>query len=89
MDPWPAGMHELHCREDRCVYGCDCPCHRGEPVPRLHYRWFMWRRYRIPWVSAAWSFMWTHGTFARRFWTVVITGLAVYVIADVVVAWLA
>lgn len=30
---WPAGMHELHCRDDRCSLGCDCPCHRGEPVP--------------------------------------------------------
>ena len=37
---WPAGMHEAHCgpkseRDDRCSLGCDCPCHRGEPVPPL------------------------------------------------------
>jgi hypothetical protein len=36
--PWPAGLHEIHCREDRCVLGCDCPCHRGEPVPQLRKR---------------------------------------------------
>jgi len=37
MDPEPdrwAGrdgrlLHEVHCREDRCVYGCDCPHHSG------------------------------------------------------------
>jgi hypothetical protein len=32
---WPAGLHEIHCRDDRCSLGCDCPCHRGLPVPPL------------------------------------------------------
>jgi Holliday junction resolvasome RuvABC DNA-binding subunit len=32
---WPAGLHEIHCRDDRCSLGCDCPCHRGDPVPPL------------------------------------------------------
>lgn len=34
-EPWPPGLHEAHCRDDRCILGCDCPCHRGEPVPKL------------------------------------------------------
>jgi hypothetical protein len=37
-DDWPAGLHEIHCREDRCgPHGemCSCPCHRGLPVPAL------------------------------------------------------
>lgn len=24
---WSRGLHRLHCREDRCVFGCSCPCH--------------------------------------------------------------
>lgn len=45
-------------------------------------------RHRWLWPGMVWSWAWTRGTFTRRFWTVVITGLAVYVIADVVAAWL-
>lgn len=42
---WPEGdegkhLHALRCREDRCCFGCDCPCHLGvdmslpeKPVP--------------------------------------------------------
>lgn len=31
-ETWPEGLdgfllHRLHCREDRCCYGCDCLCH--------------------------------------------------------------
>lgn len=31
---WPDGdagtaLHKAHCREDRCIYGCGCPCHDG------------------------------------------------------------
>jgi hypothetical protein len=25
---WYGGLHWVHCRGDRCVFGCDCPCHR-------------------------------------------------------------
>lgn len=35
---WKSGLHDLHCREDRCCYGCDCPCHLGKDMslpPRL------------------------------------------------------
>lgn len=31
-DTWRSGLHALHCREDRCVFGCSCPCHRGEDM---------------------------------------------------------
>lgn len=24
---WRDGLHDLHCRDDRCAFGCDCPCH--------------------------------------------------------------
>lgn len=58
----------------------------GSWLAAARHRWFMWRSYRIRWVSAAWSFMWTRGTFTRRFWTVVIISLAVYVTADLIVA---
>lgn len=42
-DEWPAGLHEIHCRDDRCCYGCNCPHHRGEPVPKPPGRW----KYRL------------------------------------------
>jgi hypothetical protein len=32
---WRNGLHQLHCREDRCVLGCGCPCHRGEDLPTV------------------------------------------------------
>ena len=25
-------MHALHCHEDRCELGCNCPCHRNEGI---------------------------------------------------------
>ena len=27
---WAGGLCEVHCREDRCVYGCDCPGHKPD-----------------------------------------------------------
>ena len=27
---WAGGVCEIHCREDRCVYGCDCPGHKPD-----------------------------------------------------------
>lgn len=27
---WAGGLCEIHCREDRCVYGCDCPGHLSD-----------------------------------------------------------
>lgn len=33
---WRVGLHDLHCREDRCGPNgewCDCPHHRGEVMP--------------------------------------------------------
>ena len=27
---WAGGLCEVHCREDRCVYGCDCPGHLSD-----------------------------------------------------------
>lgn len=57
-DTWRAGLHDLHCREDRCALGCNCPCHRGEdmsvllpplsPLPSGHFcLWEPWRRQEI------------------------------------------
>lgn len=42
---WKNGLHDLHCREDRCSLGCDCPCHQGEDMsslPRAEIS-FSWR----------------------------------------------
>lgn len=46
---WPDGdsgrlLHELHCREDRCVHGCGCPCHAGIYMGRRRRRWRKWCR---------------------------------------------
>lgn len=27
LKTWRDGLHDLHCRDDRCIFGCDCPCH--------------------------------------------------------------
>jgi hypothetical protein len=27
---WAGGLCEIHCREDRCAYGCDCPGHKPD-----------------------------------------------------------
>jgi hypothetical protein len=50
-EAWLNGLHQLHCRGDRCVYGCDCPCHRGEEVPELRRQGRL--RDLLLWVSPA------------------------------------
>lgn len=46
---WADGLHDLHCREDRCGPEgemCSCPCHRGMRFPAVR------RQSRRRWIAA-------------------------------------
>jgi hypothetical protein len=65
------------------------PGRRREPwlAGARHRVWLRRNWPGVRWLALAWSFLWTRGTFARRFWTVVLAGLAVYIAADLIAAW--